>query len=371
MIEERMAYLWMGGLRNVGPVARQRLLELYGSSAALFHAPDAELLALVAEDVISQESFEEMCTGRNEAELCARAEAYQKENAAFLTPADEEYPELLMEIPDPPVTLFYRGNIGYLRDSVCLGVVGTRTPSLYGKEVAGRFVKPLAAEGVVIVSGLATGIDTEAHRSAIQAGGRTVGVLGGGIDICYPQRNFHLYQEMCENQLVVSEYAPGIPPLAIQFPLRNRIISGLSRGLLVLEARKRSGTLITADAALDQGRNVYAVPGRLGDPLSEGTNNLIRQGAMCVQGPEDILEDLGIAKKQRRKKGKGTLLSGERLELTKEERRILSRLSLVPVHVDELVGDGDGTLQDNLSLLLSMEKRALIHQPMRGYYTRG
>ena len=372
MIEAREACLWLGSLRTLSPLNRQQLLENFGSVTDLYEASDPELMGLVADGRIKQESFEEICATRDEAEIRKRSENYEKKGFPYLTPADPEYPELLRDIPDPPVTLFYRGRPELLRDRTCIGVVGTRTPSLYGKEVAGRFVSDLAAAGIVIVSGLAAGIDTEAHKNAIRAGGDTIGVLGGGIDICYPQRNYGLYSEMCESQLVISEYAPGVAPLGIQFPLRNRIISGISEGLLVLEARKRSGTLITADSALDQGRSVYSVPGRLGDPLSEGTNNLIRQGAMCVMEASDILEDLGVDPKAGKKKRRG---SGRRgagkngADLSPEERQILAKLSLVPVHVDELLQDGDGNLQDMLSLLLSMEQRALIHQPMRGYYT--
>ena len=371
MIEERDVFLWLGGLRTLAPVMRQKLLELFGSANQFLQAPESELMALVADGQLKQESMEEIITTRREEAVQRLAEDYLKRGFPFLTPADPEYPELLRSIPDPPVTLFYRGRTELLSDTICIGVVGTRTPSLYGKEVAGRFVSGLASAGIVIVSGLAAGIDAEAHKSAIRSGGATIGVLGGGIDICYPQRNYGIYNEMCESQLVLSEYAPGVAPLAIQFPLRNRIISGLSEGLLVVEARKRSGTLITADAALEQGRSVYAVPGRLGDPLCEGTNNLIRQGAMCVMEVSDILEDLGVDLKQRkRSRSAGQKGTGQDIEkLTKEEQQILAKLSLVPVHVDELLKDGDGNLQDTLSLLLSMERRALIHQPMRGYYT--
>jgi len=375
MIEERDAFLWLGGLRTLSPVMRQKLLELSGSAKQLLQAPESELMALVADGQLKQETMEEIINTRREEAVLRLAENYLKRGFPFLTPVDPEYPELLRNIPDPPVTLFYRGRIELLSDTLCIGVVGTRTPSLYGKEVAGRFVSGLASAGIVIVSGLAAGIDAEAHKSAIRSGGATIGVLGGGIDICYPRRNYGIYSEMCESQLVLSEYAPGVAPLAIQFPLRNRIISGLSEGLLVVEARKRSGSLITADAALEQGRSVYAVPGRLGDPLCEGTNNLIRQGAMCVMEISDILEDLGVNLKQsKRSRAAGQKGTGQdKGILTKEEQQILSKLSLVPVHVDELLDellkDGDGNLQDILSLLLSLERRALIRQPVRGYYT--
>ena len=375
-ITDREAYLWLGSLRTVSPSIRQKLLECFDSVKELYTADELTWMALVSDDVIKQETFEEMCLLRNHDALQKLEEQYLKKNCPFLTPADEEYPELLRQIPDPPVTLFYKGNLSLLRMPT-LGVVGSRTPSMYGREIVQRFVPTIAAAGVTVVSGLAMGIDTEAHRRAIQAGGKTIGVLGGGIDICYPQRNYQIYEEMCESHLVVSEYPPGTAPIGIQFPLRNRIISGLSLGLLVVEARKRSGTLITADAALDQGRSVYAVPGRLGDPLSEGTNNLIRQGAMCVQYPEEILEDLDIYEEietkdgKKRKRRKYASKSGQKQKLSPEEKRILEKMSLVPLHIDELLAGSEGNLQDNLSLLLSMEQRGLVRQPMRGYFTRG
>ena len=198
MIEEREAFLWLGRLRTLSPVMRQELLERFGSAAHFFQAPESELMALVADGQLKQESMEEICATENEEEVRRLAENYLKRGFPFLTPADPEYPELLRNIPDPPVTLFYRGRKELLSDTICVGVVGTRTPSLYGKEVAGRFASELASTGIVIVSGLAAGIDAEAHKNAIRSGGATIGVLGGGIDICYPQRNFGLYQEMCE-----------------------------------------------------------------------------------------------------------------------------------------------------------------------------
>ncbi len=363
MIGEREAYLWFGSLKTIGPAGRREILDIFGNVTEFFSAPEQELMALVTEGGLKQETLEEILLTRKEDGIRKTAEAYDKRGFRFLSPADPDYPELLREIPDPPATLFYRGHIEYLKDFRCLGVVGTRTPSLYGKDVARMFVPKLAQGGLMIVSGMAAGIDTEAHKLAVAAGGKTAAILGGGIDICYPQRNFSLYQEMCETQLVLSEYPPGLPPIGARFPLRNRIISGLSEGVLVLEARKRSGTLITADAALDQGRNVYSVPGRLGDPLSEGTNNLIRQGAMCVLEPEEILEDLGM-KVTGRRGGRG---SGN---LTGPEKEVLSRLSLDPVYLDDILTDEAGTLQELLVILGALEKKGLIHQPIQGYYAR-
>ena len=374
--DHRKASFWIGRLKTLSPANRQKLLELFGSPLELFRERENVWMALVADGVIKAETLEEMTETGREDLLKEKIETYENRGYPFVTPVDTEYPELLLDIPDPPLALFYRGDISILRGSTALGVVGSRTPSLYGKEVVRHFVPTFAAAGVPVVSGLAMGIDTEAHARTIEAGGKTVAVLGGGIDICYPKKNFSLYHEISENHLLLSEYEPGIPPLAIQFPLRNRIISGISAGLLVVEARGRSGTLITADAALDQGRNVYAIPGRLGDPLSEGTNNLIRQGAMCVLNPEEILEDLGIRKEEEeekkvgKKSGKKETGAGAGKNLTEAEKKILSKLSYVPVYIDELLSETDMDLSEMLALLTSMEERGLIRQPMRAYYTR-
>lgn len=365
MLTEREAYFWLGALRTLSPAGIRRLLSVFPVPSEIFYADQGVLMQLVHDGIMKQETMEEMISSHNEEEVKQRAEELKKHGYPFVTPVDEEYPELLLEIPDPPVSLFYQGNLSILSEMPALAVVGSRSPSLYGKEMAKLFVPPIAAAGVAIVSGLAGGIDTEAHKMTLNMG-KTVGVLGGGIDICYPRQNFNLYLEMCKNHLVLSEYGPGIPPLPTQFPLRNRIISGLSAGVLVVEAREHSGTRITADAALDQGRNVYAVPGRVGDIMSEGTNSLIRLGATLVTKPEDILIEMGVYVPKKKKKGK----SGAK-KIAPEEQRILDKLSHVPVFIDELIPQDSGDIQGTFSLLLSMEQRGLIRQAMQGYYVRG
>ena len=365
MLNEREAYYWLGSLRTLPPAGIRKLLSVFSTPSEIFAADHGTLMQLVHDGIMKQEAMEEMVSVHNEDEVKRKAESLMKRGYPFVTPGDEGYPELLLEIPDPPVTLFYQGDLSILSRMPCLAVVGSRCPSLYGKEMAGFFVPPIATAGVAIVSGLAGGIDTEAHKSSLSKG-KTVAVLGGGIDICYPQQNFNLYLEMCKNHLVLSEYEPGIPPLRAQFPLRNRIISGLSAGVLVVEAKEHSGTRITADAALDQGRNVYAVPGRVGDIMSEGTNALIRLGATLVTKPEDILIEMGVYVPRKKKKGKRI-----EAEMTPDEQKIYDRLSHVPVFIDDLIPQDSGDIQGAFSLLLSMEQRGLIRQAMQGYYVRG
>ena len=231
------------------------------------------------------------------------------------------------------------------------------------------------AKDIVIVSGLAYGIDAAAHKAAIEAGGKTIGVLGCGINICYPKDNYILYDEMCKTQLVLTEFPPDTKPLGFNFPLRNRIISGLSKGILVIEARERSGTLITADAALDQGRDIYAVPGRTTDALSKGTNKLIRNGALLVTSPEELLEDvLGDEyleyKSPKVKSKKENIKSEHYNNINPQEETILSVLSIDPQYIDDIIIKTHVSVSDAISILLSLKNKGLVEEVLQGYYAK-
>ena len=266
-----------------------------------------------------------------------------------------------------------------------------------------RFLVSKVARDIVIVSGLAYGIDAAAHSAAIDSGGKTIGVLGCGINICYPRDNYYLYDEMCKEQLVITEFPPDTKPLGLNFPLRNRIISGLSKGILVIEAREKSGTLITADAALDQGRDIYAVPGRATDELSKGTNRLIRNGALLVTSPEELLEDvlgdeyleyktkkeklkkevikyknINNSKSEDDKKGSDTARenkieidgSGNNKNLNPLEESILSVLSIDPQYIDDIIIKTKVSVSDAISVLLSLKNKGLVEEVLQGYYAK-
>lgn len=205
------------------------------------------------------------------------------------------YPDLLRQIKDPPERLYHIGNIDLCVEQVCLAIVGARKATPYGKWAAYHIAKKAAEHGVTIVSGLASGIDSAAHRGALDAGGKTIAVLGCGIDLCYPASSEELLRRIKQDGLVLSEYEPGRPALAYQFPLRNRIISGLSQAVVIAEASLNSGSLITANYALSQGREVYAVPGNINSVYSIGTNKLIQDGATPIVVIDDILQGLGIS----------------------------------------------------------------------------
>ena len=243
---------------------------------------------------------------------------HEKDEIKSLTIESQDYPNLLRLIKDPPETLYYRGDISFC-NTVCLAVVGARKATPYGKWAAYHIAKRAAEHGVTIVSGMASGIDSCGHRGALDGGGKTIAVLGCGVDVCYPRNNKELMERIAAQGLVVSEYPPGSLPLSFQFPLRNRIISGLSQGVVIAEASLKSGSLITAECALDQGREVYAVPGNINSIYSIGSNKLIQDGAIPIVVIDDILDALGI-----RKKIEG---NSERTRLGKDETIILELIA--------------------------------------------
>lgn len=269
----------------------KHLWEHFGSLAVAWEASAGELLGVDGIGLLSAEKITSLRPKLNPEEMLAQ---HEKENQAFWTPADADYPALLFAINDPPPLLYYRGNLR-LNDrphSLSVGMVGTRRPSSYGKRWTQRLSDQLTRQGAVIISGLALGIDTEAHTSCLRAQGQTVAVLGTGVDIVYPQHNNSLYQQIVATGLVISEYPDGTGPDKTHFPQRNRIIAGLSRAILVMEAPARSGALITARLANDYCREVYALPCSLDNSQGEGCLNLIEQGAQMILGEQSLIEAL-------------------------------------------------------------------------------
>ncbi|MBE6031971.1 MAG: DNA-protecting protein DprA [Clostridiales bacterium] len=247
-----------------------------------------------------------------------KAQAMQKKGIHWVNFTEEEYPSLLRDIPDPPWLLYFRGDISCCED-VCVGIVGSRKISPYGKWAAHHLAETAASHGAVVVSGMALGADTAAHEGALAAGGKTVAVFGCGIDLCYPPSNEKLMERILEEGAVISEYPPGTPGFPFNFPVRNRIVSGLSHAVVVAEAGLSSGSLITAELAVTQGREVLAVPGNINQPTSIGTNKLIQDGATPLVTAMDLVEALGLKKKK---------APARRIpELSSEERDLVDRLA--------------------------------------------
>ena len=284
---ERAAWIAFNRAPGVGVVRFRRLLERFGSLSEAWRAP-RRALAEAGLDRRALDGVAHLQSALDPARELARVRAA---GAAALTWRDADYPALLQAIPDPPPVLYVKGRLTGV-DAGAVGMVGTRRATVYGRDVAERLARDLAANGVTVVSGLAKGIDTHAHRGALGGGGRTIAVLGHGLDTVYPPENRRLAAEIVERGALVSDYPFGAGPLAEYFPPRNRIISGLSAGVVVVEADHTSGALITSKFALDQGRDVFAVPGPINAPSSRGCNRLIQDGAKLVTSAEDILFDL-------------------------------------------------------------------------------
>lgn len=281
-------WIWLSIIEKKNYTITRRLLDIYKTPEEIWKLSKKELEQLEVEEQMIQEM-----TNPNYRRIVKAYILYMKEkNIQILTIKDEDYPYLLKQIYDPPSVIYIMGNKKILSQNG-IAIVGSRNCSLYGQKIAKYLSYQLAKKGIHIISGLARGIDTFSHMGTLQAKGKTIAVLGSGLDVIYPPENAKLAEKIVESEgCLVSEYIVGTKPLGEHFPARNRIISGLASGVVVVEASEKSGSLITVDFALEQGKNVYAVPGNINSPNSLGTNSLIKQGAKIVTNVEDILEDL-------------------------------------------------------------------------------
>lgn len=288
MTDARPYWLGFHLVTGIGPTRLRRLLEFFGGDVErAWRAPSGALRAAGLEPRL----IERLTAARAELDLVAVLRQVEACGARLVTWADPDYPQQLLRIDWPPPVLFVRGAFA-LVDDRAIAIVGTRRPSLYGRDVAARFARELAERGLTVVSGLARGVDAAAHRAALEAGGRTLAVLGCGIDTVYPPEHRDLADAIARGGAVLGDYAPGVPPDAANFPPRNRIISGLALGVIVVEAAEESGALITTRFANDQGREVFAVPGQIHAKGSRGPHRLIQQGAKLVMDIDDVLAEL-------------------------------------------------------------------------------
>jgi DNA processing protein len=361
-LEDRLYWL---GWQYLIPAAGKRiwsLMEYFGSPRAAWEATVKELAGAPGFD----ENKALALAGRR-SQLDPQTEALNlaTQDIGFLCHTDPEYPENLAEIYDPPPVIFYRGKPP-TADKPSIAIVGTRKPSPYGLAVAEKLAKDLAALGFTIISGLARGIDAVAHKGALHSGGWTIAVLGCGPDVVYPRENKKLMEEIINNGTVLSEFPPGTQPDAWHFPARNRIISGLSQATLVVEAAEKSGALITAEFALEQGRDVMAVPGNVVNPLSRGPHRLIKQGARLIEGAGDVLEELGMD----RLFPLQTADDSSKMKMSLEEETIYKLLSLEPVSIDELIMKAGILPQKVMAALMYLEIKGLAKQLPGKLYIR-
>ena len=280
----------------------------------------------------------------------------EKLGGNIITFWDDDYPLLLKNIYSPPLILYILGDVGFLNNNI-IAIVGTRTPSDYGKIHTEKFATELSKAGIVIASGMARGIDSIAHNSALNSGGKTIAIIGSGLDIIYPPENRSLFNRIKENGCIISEYPLGTKPDAPNFPKRNRIISGISLGTLVMETRTNGGAIQTAGHALTQNREVFALPGNITSPQSEGTNQLIKRSeAKLVQNVEDILIELNITSEN------SVTRNLSNIELSLFEENILDKLSAEPIHVDDLAEISSIPVSECLVYLLQLEFKGLVKQ---------
>ena len=347
----------------MGPRKTLDLISHFGSLENIFSANYRDLTQVLG---IKDKIARSILMPADDELAGAQANLMEKYQAELISIWDDSYPEILKQIYAPPIALFCRGKMELL-NTKSIGIVGTRTPTSYGKEVAAEFGQAIAKRGYTVTSGAATGIDSVAHRAVLQRSGNTIAVLGNGVDRVYPAENRALYSEMVERGLLISEFLMGAKPDAPNFPRRNRIISGLSVGTLVIEAAERSGSLITAYFALDQNREVFAIPGSIRSRQSRGTNQLIRQGAKLVDSVDDILEELG--EKYRIGKSAGQQELG--ISMGPTEAALMKHLSEnEAIQIDDLSELSGQTTFALLGTLLQLEMKGLVLQMPGKYFKR-
>jgi len=343
---------------GVGPRTRKALLERFGSSAAVLRALPSQLRQAPG---VGAKLAAKIAAARDEVDAEKEIEICRQGGVSIVTDADPCYPRPLREIHDPPAVLFFRGQ-WQPRDAVAVAMVGTRHGTPYGLRQAERLAASLARAGLTIISGLARGIDAAAHRGALGAGGRTIAVLASGVLNVYPPEHAELAEQIVAQGALVSESPPRSEPLPGMFPQRNRVISGLALGVIVVEAGERSGALITARHALEQGREVFAVPGRIDDRSSVGCHRLIRDGAKLVQSPDDVLEELGpLASPAPHDDGRVVHHPAELL-LNDIERLVLGAIGVDATPIDALVGATGLNIAQVLATLSVLEMRRLVRR---------
>ncbi len=359
--EKRYLY-WLFQVPVMGAVTMKRLWDHFGSFEQIYHTEGTQLFK---ERLLSENDA--YCFQKSKGKLSQTTEEYERLEESrihFVSVLDQEYPERLRHIYGHPMGLYVKGKLPeeYVPS---VAVIGARSCSSYGIRTAQMLGEELCQAGVQVISGMALGIDGAGHEGALRGGGHTYAVLGSGPDVCYPQRHWSLYKKIPEHGGILSEFRLHEQALPQHFPMRNRIISGLSDAIVVVQARARSGSLITAELGLEQGKEIFAVPGMIMDPLSQGCNRLIRQGADVVTATQDILEFFQIIRHRK-------LRLHEKMEdgLAKNQKMVYSCLDFQPKYFDQVVKDSGLPAQECIGVLLELEWKGMIRQPTDHYYVK-
>jgi DNA processing protein len=344
---------WVGFnlIKGIGAVRMQGLVAYFGELESAWRAAPDELM----QSGLGAKVVERVIQARDNVDLDMVWGKIEKQGIKILTWQDEAYPGRLKEIDQPPPVLYIRGE--YLPDDLfAVAIVGTRRVTPYGRQITEELSSFLAANGMTVISGLARGVDAVAHQATLKAGGRTIGVLGSGVDKIYPPEHRALAEQMMERGAIISDYAPGTPPDASNFPPRNRIISGLSLAVVVVEAGETSGALITAEFAAEQGREIFAVPGSILAPQSKGTNKLIQNGALPLLTVTDLMQALDITRVSEHKAARRIIPADT------TEAKLLDVLGNEPLHVDEIRNQAELPIEKVSAALALMELKGIVRQ---------
>jgi DNA processing protein len=358
---EEESWFWLCNIQGIYRKKIKLLVEYYGSPFQIFKLKENQIEDI---KILTKQEQYHLLKSRKETEIKENYSKLQEKNIEFVSIVHSNYPKKLIHIPDSPCCLYLKGKLPD-ENIPSVAMIGARDCSNYGKEIALEYARDLAANGVQIISGLARGVDSFSHEGALSIKGKTFGVLGCGVNICYPKENFGLYTNMIETGGIISEYPIHTQPLSMLFPERNRIISGLADIILVIEAREKSGSLITTDLALEQGKDIFAVPGRVTDSLSKGCNRLIFQGAGIANSPKDIMNELGLKYEQNLK-----LLKKNNNLLESKENIVYSCLDLQPKSLDEIINSVNMEYSEIMSALVDLELKGLMKETSKNYYVR-
>ena len=350
MVDKRY---WIGFnlIKGIGAVRMQALIQHFGDLEVAWNAAPADL----AEASLGAKSIERILKARETVDLDKLWERIEAEGIKILTWEDQSYPGRLKEIDQPPPVLYIRGE--YLQDDLfAVAIVGTRRVTPYGRQITQELSSYLAANGITVISGLARGVDAIAHQTALKSGGRTIAILGSGVDKIYPPEHRALAEQIMKRGAIMSDYALGTPPDASNFPPRNRIISGLSLAVVVVEAGETSGALITAEFAAEQGREIFAVPGSILAPQSKGTNKLIQRGALPLLNMNDLMQALDLTRVGEQKAARKVIPADE------TEARLMDVLGSEPLHVDEIRNQAGLPIEKVSAALALMELKGMVRQ---------
>lgn len=358
---KRKLWFWLNNIEGIGNTKIRRLLEIFTEPENIYYADKGELEGIPG---ITPRDVENIWSKDNKKHLEELYNICISKGVNYIFPYEAEYPTRLKELYDKPQILYYIGRIP-ANELPSVAIIGSRRCSEYGRSIARELGRVMGENGVNVISGLALGIDSEAHKGAVYSGSRTYGVLAGGVDESYPRTNYNLYMDVIRHGGVLSEFPPGTPTTPGMFPLRNRIVSGLSDMVIVVEAGDKSGSLITVNHALEQNKTVYAMPGRFGDAMSAGCNKLISEGAGIVTSYEELLKELGVTGFQQEK------TENNNLGLASEEKMLYSLLlDFVPRSLDTILQATNASVGVVLTNLLGLELKGFIKEISQNFYVR-